>query len=129
MNETTRVRAETALRECVTDLKTVSRPAARSLEEGFDDVLAVHRLGVGPALGHHLRTTNMIESVNAHVQTRLTKIKHYLSSDQRCAWVAMALWEAEERFYRLSGYRHLPLLQQALRRHIDTLTEDASAPS
>jgi len=129
MNETTRVRAETALRECVTDLKTVSRPAARSLEEGFDDVLAVHRLGVGPALGHHLRTTNMIESVNAHVQTRLRKIKHYLSSDQRCAWVAMALWEAEERFYRLSGYRHLPLLQQALRRHIDTLTEDASAPS
>jgi len=57
-------------------------------------VLALHRLGVGPALGHHLRTTNMIEPVHAQVQTRPRTIKRYLSSDQRCAWAAMAFWEA-----------------------------------
>jgi transposase-like protein len=64
---------------------------ARSLMEGFSNVLALDRPSVGPTLGHHLRTTNVIESVNAHVQTRLRKIKCYLSSGQRCARVAMPL--------------------------------------
>lgn len=127
-------RAEEALAACVGELRPISRHAAQSLEEGLDEVLAIHRLGITGTLRRHLRTTNPIESLNAQVEDRLGRIKRYASSDQRCQWVALALLEAEMRLRRLDGYRHLPLLQQALlqqalHRHIDRLTEELTAAS
>lgn len=119
MNEPSLHRAETALQSCAEALQDLSVEAAQSLLEGLSEVLTVHRLGVGPTLGGHLRSTNVIESVNARVETRLRKIKRYVSPEQRRQWVALALLEAERRFNRLKGYRHLPLLQQALARHLD----------
>ena len=124
MNEPSLARAKEALAACAKDLRSISRHAAQSLEEGLDEVLTIHRLGIKGTLRRHLRTTNMIESLNAQVEERLGKIKRYVSSEQRCQWVALALLEAETRMRRLHGYRHLPLLQQALHRHIDPFTED-----
>lgn len=129
MNELSLARAEEALTACVGDLRPISRHAAQSLEEGLGEVLTIHRLGLKGTLRRHLRTTNMIESLNAQVEDRLGKIKRYVSSEQRCQWVALALLEAETRMRRLDGYRHLPLLQQALHRHIDHLTEELTAAS
>jgi hypothetical protein len=41
----------------------VNESAARSLEEGLEETLPLHRLGIVPELGVSFRTTNLIESV------------------------------------------------------------------
>lgn len=121
--------ARTALEGYVDELRPINRQAATSLEEGLEELLTLHRLGIQGRLGRHLRTTNVIESVNARIETQLRKIKRYVSSDQRQQWTAMALLDAERRFRRVDNHRHLPLLKQALLRHIDTLTDESPAES
>ena len=58
--------------EAVKDLKAlrqelagVNQSAAASLDEGFEETLTLHRLGVFPLVGQSLKTTNVLESVNA----------------------------------------------------------------
>ena len=58
--------------EAVKDLKAlrqelagVNQSAAASLDEGFEETLTLHRLGVFPLVGRSLKTTNVLESVNA----------------------------------------------------------------
>lgn len=46
--------------------------AAASLEEGLEETLTLHRLGVADALGLSFSTTNVLESINAQLG-RLTR--------------------------------------------------------
>ena len=54
--------AKAALEKIFRQLERVNPSAARSLEEGLEETLTVHRLGVGAALRRKLATTNPIES-------------------------------------------------------------------
>lgn len=54
--------ARAALRNLLAWLKKLSEPAAQCLEEGFEETLAVHHLGVTGTLRRTLVTTNPIES-------------------------------------------------------------------
>ena len=56
---------------------------ARSLAEGFDETLTLHRLGLYGVLGRSLKTTNCLESVNALVEERCAKVDHWQNSRQR----------------------------------------------
>ena len=65
--------------EAVKDLKAlrqelagVNQSAAASLDEGFEETLTLHRLGVFPLVGRSLKTTNVLESVNALAEQRWT---------------------------------------------------------
>ena len=42
------------------------------------------------------------------------KVKRWNNSPQRHRWVAAALLDIEPRLRRVKGYKHLPLLRQAL---------------
>lgn len=57
--------AKRALVRLTSDLRLVNESAARSLEEGLEETLTLHRLGVFPELGISFKTTNLIESVMA----------------------------------------------------------------
>ena len=47
------------------ELRLLNESAVTSLDEGFEETLTLHRLGVFPTLGVSLKTTNCLESVNA----------------------------------------------------------------
>jgi putative transposase len=100
------------------ELRLINESAVNSLEEGFEETLTVHRLGVHPGLRRSFTTTNMIESVNALVGQRTDKVDYWKNSNQKQRWVATALLDIETKLNRVNGYRHLRELRVALQREI-----------
>ena len=111
------------------ELEDRNQSAADSLAEGLDETLTLHRLGVYGVLGRSLKTTNCLESVNGLVEERCAKVDHWQNSRQRHRWLATALLDIEPRLRRARGYRHLPMLRDALKRElqIDTQTSKTQA--
>jgi transposase-like protein len=106
--------AKERLLELRAELEQINRRAARSLMEGLEETLTLHRLGLFEELGRSLKTTNCIENLNGQVERRIGNVKRWHHSPQRHRWMALALLEAERRMRRLTGYQHLPKLKQAL---------------
>lgn len=106
--------ARAALLRLHQELRLLNESAAKSLLEGFEETLTLHRLGVFPQLGISLKTTNCLESLNALVEQRTAKVDHWRTSDQKQRWLAAALLDIEPRLRRIKGFRALPLLRQAL---------------
>jgi hypothetical protein len=86
------------------------------LEEGLEETLAPHRLGVFPHLGRSLKTTHYLESLNSLVAQRVAKVDRWRSSNQTQRWLAAARRDIEPRLRRIRGYRAIPLLRGALER-------------
>ena len=118
--------AKRALHRLIRELAVINESAARSLEEGLEETLTLHRLGVFPELGISFKTTNLIESVMARVEDRTAKVDRWRTSDQKLRWCAAALGVMERQFRRVKGYTQLPLLQRALAAKIST-PRDAAA--
>ena len=93
------------------DLEQLNRRAARSLTEGLEETLTLHRLGLLDALGRSLKTTNCIESLDDEMGRRIARVKRWHHSPQPHRWMALALLEAEGRMHRLA-------LQEALKEHV-----------
>ena len=96
----------------------INESAARSLDEGFEETLTLHRLGLMNKLGKSLRTTNCIESVMALVGQRTDKVDHWRNSDQKQRWLASALLDLEPRLNHIKGHTHLPALRAALQEEL-----------
>jgi len=107
-------KAKPALLRLRGELKLLNQSAVSSLDEGFEETLTLHRLGVFKELGISLKTTNSIESVNSHVERLTRKITSWRNSSQRQRWLASALLAIEPRLRKLKGYRYIPMLQRAL---------------
>jgi putative transposase len=101
-----------------TELRRLNTSAAASLDEGFEDTLTRHRLGLFHALGVSLKTTNCLESLNAQLGQVTDKVDRWRTSDQKQRWVATALLTIEPRLRRITGYRHLLLLRTTLQAEI-----------
>jgi putative transposase len=110
--------AQAALRRLQEELEARNQSAARSLSEGMEETLTLHRLGVYGVLGCSFKTTNCLESVNALVEERCGKVDAWKNSNQRQRWLATALLDIEPGLNRVRGYRHLPLLREALKREL-----------
>jgi len=110
------------------ELEERNQSAARSLAEGLEETLTLHRLGVYAVLGRSFKTTNCLESINALVEERCAKVDHWKNSSQRERWLATALVDIEPRLRKVVGFRHLPKLRDALRRELklDKKTSDMS---
>src|SRR5574337_1095455 len=63
-DEPTYVEAKAALLRLRHELTRLNESAVASLDEGFEETLTLHRLGVVRALGRSLKTTNCLESLN-----------------------------------------------------------------
>lgn len=96
------------------ELKPLNVSAVTSLEEGFEETLTLHRLGLFAELGQSLKTTNIIENINGLLERRTNRVTRWKTSDQRQRWVATALLEIEPRLRTIRGYRHLPALRTAM---------------
>lgn len=107
--------AKRRLMEIKNDLMKINRTAANSLQEGLEDTLTLHRLGLSAELGRSLSTTNCIENVNSKLAGYLRKIKHWKSPDMLARWIAMGLIETESRMRRISNHKKLYLLREAIK--------------
>ncbi|MDE2181066.1 MAG: transposase [candidate division NC10 bacterium] len=96
------------------ELRLMNESAVKSLDEGLDETLTLHRLGLFPQLGVSLKTTNCLESLHALLGQRTDKVDRWRSSDQKQRWLAAALLDIEPRLRRIKGFRALPLLRTAL---------------
>jgi transposase-like protein len=119
--ETTYETAKERLTDLHAELQQINRRAARSLQEGLEETLTLHRLGLFDELGKSLKTTNCIESLMGEVDGYIEDVKCWHHSPQRHQWMALAVLEAENGFRRLDGYEDLPRLQAALK---ETIPDD-----
>ncbi len=117
--------AKRALNRLKPELKLLNESARASLEEGFEETLTLHRLGLFPQLGISLKTTNCIESLMSLVSQYTSKVDYWKNSSQKHRWVASALLEIEPRLRKIKGYRHLPVLRNALKQHLQLIKEAA----
>jgi putative transposase len=102
--------AKRCLQQIQRELQQNNPSAARSLEEGLEETLTLHRLGVPAELRTSLRTTNPIESAFSRVRTVCRNVKRWRPGDQRERWIGSGLIFAEQKFRRIVGYRALPKL-------------------
>jgi len=110
-------------------LDEVNQSAVASLDEGLEETLTLHRLGVFPLVGRSLKTTNVIESVNAQAEQRCGRVDHWKNSNQKHRWLAAALLDIEPRLRRLLGYRHLPRLREAIQNELGISRPESHAHS
>lgn len=114
-------RAETQLRALAKHLETKHPGAAASLLEGLEETLTVTRLGLSGSLLDTFKSTNPIESMISIARDVTGNVKRWRNGKMVVRWMAAGLLEAEKRFRRVKGYRDMPMLRVALRRHHQAL--------
>jgi putative transposase len=117
--------ASQALNRLKPELRLINESAVSSLEEGLEETLTLHRLGLFTALGKSFKTTNCLESLMAQVGQYTDKVDNWKNSSQKQRWVAAALLEIESGLRRVENHRHLYRLREALKKEIFSVKEAA----
>lgn len=102
--------ARAALDRLHRELMDLNPSTARSLAEGMEETLMVHRLRMPARLRLTLASTNVIESAFSVVETVCGNVKCWHGGDQRERWVGSGLLVAEKQFRRVKGYKQIPIL-------------------
>lgn len=123
-HETDYPQAVKALRNTVKWLTRLNPDAAASLQEGLDETLTVVRLGVPELLRKTLATTNPIESAFSVAEQVTRRVKRWRDGDMRQRWCVAGLLDAESRFNRVKGHRHMKTLLEAIDRSVHSETLD-----
>jgi len=87
---------------------------ARSLAEGMEETLTVHRLHLPMQLRKTMASTNVIESAFSIVEQVCKNVKRWHGGDQRERWVGSGLLVAEKQFRRVQGHKQIPALIKEL---------------
>lgn len=106
--------AKQALQQLHRELMDLNPSAARSLGEGLEETLTVHRLHVPMQLRKTLASTNVIESAFSTVEQVCKNVKRWHGGDQRERWVGSGLLVAQKQFRRIVGHKQIPALLRAL---------------
>jgi transposase-like protein len=99
--------AKQALQVLHRELMDLNPSAARSLGEGMEETLTVHRLRLPMQLRKTMASTNVIESAFSIVEQVCRNVKRWHGGDQRERWVGSALLVAEKQFRRVQGYKQI----------------------
>jgi putative transposase len=113
-HETNETQARTLLKGTMTWLRKINPAAAASLEEGWEETLTVVRLRVPELLRKTLATTNPIESAFSVAESVTRRVKRWRDGDMRERWCVAGLVDAESRFRRIKGHKHMNQLLDAL---------------
>jgi transposase-like protein len=108
--------AKQALTGLHRELMDLNPSAARSLGEGLEETLTVHRLHVPVQLRVTLSSTNVIESAFSIVEHVCRNVKRWHGGDQRERWLGSGLLVAQRQFRRVNGHKSIPLLIRELER-------------
>ncbi len=106
--------AKRALDRLHRELMDINPSAARSLEEGMEETLTVHRLRVPEQLRRTLSSTNVIESAFSIVETVCRNVKRWRHGDHIERWIASGLLVAERQFRKVIGHREIPIFLSSM---------------
>ncbi len=106
--------ARQALNRLHRELMDLNPSGARSLGEGMEETLTVHRLHLPMQLRRTMASTNVIESAFAIVERVCRNVKRWHGGDQRERWVGSGLLVAEKQFRKVQGYKQIPVLVREL---------------
>src|SRR3989440_4956853 len=106
--------AKDALNALHRELMDLNPRAARSLSEGMEETLTVHRLHIPMQLRKTLASTNVIESAFSIVEQVCKNVKRWHGGDQRERWVGSGLLVAQKQFRRVTGHKQIPTLIREL---------------
>jgi putative transposase len=115
--------AQQALHALHRERMDLNPSAARSLGEGLEETLTVHRLHVPPQLRKTLASTNVIESAFSIVERVCANVKRWHAGDQRERWVGSGLLVAEKQFRRVQGHKQIPILLRGLEALVPSKSE------
>ena len=110
----TYVKAKAALSRVRSELTRLNASAVNSLDEGLEETLTLHRLGIFKEFGRSFKTTNCLENLNALVAQRTDKVDCWRNSDQKQRWLATALLDIEPRLRLVCGFKQMIRLRTAL---------------
>lgn len=110
--------AKKSLIELKRDLEVINLSAARSLEEGMEDILTLHRLGLNLDFSRSFATTNCIENLNSQLGKYLNKVKSWKNSKERYRWIAAALLEIEMKMRKVHNFKNLDQMQKTIKEEI-----------
>ncbi len=79
--------AKDALMRVKKELSLLNESAVRSLEEGLEETLTLHRLGLFEKLGTSLKTSNCIESLMSLIGQRTDKVEYWKNSNFISLWL------------------------------------------
>jgi len=116
--------ARAELNQLMVDLKTLNISAARSLDEGLEEILTLHKLGLNVEFGRSFSTTNCIENLNSQLRKYIGRVKNWTLSNERYRWVAAALLEIERKMRKVDNFVKLEKLKTTLIKEVKRRTLD-----
>ncbi|HLE36546.1 MAG TPA: transposase [Candidatus Acidoferrales bacterium] len=119
----TYVKAKAALSRVRSELTRLNTSAVGSLDEGLEETLTLHRLGLFKELGRSFKTTNCLENLNGLVAQRTDKVDCWRNSDQKQRWLATALLDIEPRLRLVCGNKQMIRLRTALQMNLKECLE------
>ncbi len=108
-------RAKTLLQNLAGALEKEHPGAAASVREGLKETLTVKSMELGRDLERLFSSTNAVENVVGSGRNFTNRVKRWRGGSMILRWMATAMNEAEKKFRRVTGYRHLHRLNTALR--------------
>jgi transposase-like protein len=100
------------------ELSLTNQSAVKSLDEGLEETLTLHKLGLFKELGESFKTTNCIENINKQLAIHTDRVDRWQNSNQRQRWVATTLLMVEPRLRKVRGYNALKNLRSALAKEV-----------
>jgi putative transposase len=122
INKESHKEARESLVDLKRDLEQLNLSAARSLEEGMEDILTLHRLDLNEDFSRSFSTTNCIENLNSQIKKYLHKVKSWKNSKERYRWIAAALLEIEMNMKKVNNFRNLDKMQKTIKAEIQKRT-------
>ncbi|MCK4560189.1 MAG: transposase [Calditrichia bacterium] len=110
--------ARNLIYKIITDLRTDNLSASRSMEEGLEETLTLHRLGLIEDFRQSFVTTNCIENLNSQIEKYLRKVKNWKTSSQRYRWVSSALLDIEHRMRKVNNYSKLSVMRAKIKQDL-----------
>ena len=114
----TYAKAKASLSRLRSELTHLNASAVGSLDEGLEETLTLHRLGLFKELGRSFKTTNCLENLNGLVAQRTNKVDCWRNSDQKQRWLATALLDIEPRLRLVRGHKQMIRLRNALQMNL-----------
>jgi transposase-like protein len=97
------------------ELQLINQSAVASLDEGLEETLTLHKLGLFEKLGESFKTTNCIENVNRQLGIHTDRVDRWQNSNQRQRWVATAMLLIEPRLRKVRGHKYMGELRKVMK--------------